>query len=568
MKRLYILLVLAAGLALLYLACTGKEKTDSRLESADALFDVDLDSARSILSSIDTAALSKGNLAIWRLLNVRYHNYTHDPRYSDEVTPGMERDVLAHGNDRYIHEMYFWKGEEEISRHRLVDALMSFEKSAHYLGKSDYTQSDKDALHAHLLESQSTAWVLLGDRYYGNVLNDSAIRLYEKYPDSEFMMRHWAYLRKLAYLTGKEHLDADNEALGKIKNLKKERNVYDRFSRQIDVASLVPMIRSGRQNEARRVMEQLETDTSYNVYEDDESRNKYLYATALLAYIDNDYKKSRETLEALVGDGQNGGEAHVGTVFAPTCYADLLNSIYMREGDGVKLWNMAELVSGRYKKSGENESRRAAINRISKYHNELRKEAEQELRRGRIREAASGVVILLAAVSVAVWIAAMRRKMRRRAEDMLGRLDTLRIQDEERRRSIHELTARRFETFNRMCDDYFELSEMKDKTALKNELVKNLSDQIKEMRGEKFRASLEENVDRDLDGVMRKFRTLTDAGKEDTMLFLYLASGFSMKAVGVFLELRKSSVYTRRRRLRERIAASDSPYKEDLLKYL
>ena len=88
------------------------------------------------------------------------------------------------------------------------------------------------------------------------------------------------------------------------------------------------------------------------------------------------------------------------------------------------------------------------------------------------------------------------------------------------------------------------------------------------MRSEKFRNELEKSVNIDLDELMVRFNNLKDLTEEDRNLFLYLASGFSIKAVGIFLDLKKSSVYSRRRRLREKIEQSDSSYKDELLSYL
>ena len=128
-------------------------------------------------------------------------------------------------------------------------------------------------------------------------------------------------------------------------------------------------------------------------------------------------------------------------------------------------------------------------------------------------------------------------------DNLVAEIEGLHRKEDERGAKIGELLAQRFESMNRLCDEYFNLSDIKDENLAKNEIYKTLSAQLKEMGSEGFRKRLEESLNENMDGLMARFR-------------------------GIFTKLKKSSVYTRRRRLRERIEQSDTPYREEFLSML
>ena len=126
-----------------------------------------------------------------------------------------------------------------------------------------------------------------------------------------------------------------------------------------------------------------------------------------------------------------------------------------------------------------------------------------------------------------------------------------------RRNSIDALVRERFLTINSLCDDYFELSDMPGDSHLKNAIFKNVKNRIKEMSSASFRNQLAERLNNDLNGVVERFESqLPELSADDRVVFIYSAAGFSIKSIGLFLNLKKSSVYTRRRRLREAIESS------------
>ena len=137
------------------------------------------------------------------------------------------------------------------------------------------------------------------------------------------------------------------------------------------------------------------------------------------------------------------------------------------------------------------------------------------------------------------------------------------------RNSINALVKERFTTINSLCDDYFELSDVSGDTHLKNAIFKNVKNRIREMSSREFRNQLVEKLNADLNGVIDRFESqLPELSSDDRVVFIYSAAGFSIKAIGTFLNLKKSSVYSRRRRLRETIEASQAPDKDEFIRIL
>ena len=205
----------------------------------------------------------------------------------------------------------------------------------------------------------------------------------------------------------------------------------------------------------------------------------------------------------------------------------------------------------------------------------LDRHRKQQLEESRLKAESSRnttiFVIILSALAIAAIITFTMRlikKRKARMDNLVAEIEGLHRKEDERGAKIGELLAQRFESMNRLCDEYFNLSDIKDENLAKNEIYKTLSAQLKEMGSEGFRKRLEESLNENMDGLMARFRAAFPGDGEAAVLFLYFSSGFSAKAVGIFTKLKKSSVYTRRRRLRERIEQSDTPYREEFLSML
>lgn len=197
----------------------------------------------------------------------------------------------------------------------------------------------------------------------------------------------------------------------------------------------------------------------------------------------------------------------------------------------------------------------------SQIQNKNRRKAERSRNEAIIVICLSSVIIVL----VVGWTFTIIRKKKARMDNLVMAIEELRIRDNEKNSRISGLLAQRFESMNRLCDEYFNVSDLTNENLAKNEIYKTLVAQLKEMGGEKFRKRLEESLNENMDNIMDRFRETFPGDKEGAMLFLYFGSGFSARAVGIFTGLKKSSVYSRRRQLKQNIEKSETPYKEKFL---
>lgn len=181
---------------------------------------------------------------------------------------------------------------------------------------------------------------------------------------------------------------------------------------------------------------------------------------------------------------------------------------------------------------------------------------------------AVGAIVAIVAMSIGGYYIYRRRK-NNEIEHLIDTVQELSHEVKSRRNSIDALVRERFLTINSLCDDYFELSDMPGDSHLKNAIFKNVKTRIKEMSSASFRNQLAERLNDDLNGVVERFESqLPELSADDRVVFIYSAAGFSIKSIGLFLNLKKSSVYTRRRRLREAIESSQAVDKEEFISFL
>jgi len=77
---------------------------------------------------------------------------------------------------------------------------------------------------------------------------------------------------------------------------------------------------------------------------------------------------------------------------------------------------------------------------------------------------------------------------------------------------------------------------------------------------------MEDFVNTYKDNLMLKFRSsIPNATEDDTQLYLYMALGFSPRAISIFMKKSVDAVYNLKSRLRHKIIKSNSQYIEILL---
>ncbi len=552
-QNLYILpaLLIIALAVIIIVSCADRE--GRKLELSDILFDRNLDSARIVLESVDTTLLSDEEMAFRDLLRTRLFYYTHNPEWPDSLPDHILPILLRQNNPSRLQEYYFWQGNYKSERGLYSEALSDIEKSKYYLRSSSFSEGERKALLAHCFNLQSEMWYRLGDLNQARANNDSAARLYAL-TNKYITMNRKAIIDKAAIY---EAFNKNRDALlflDSIKSVFKDSE----FKNMRNRAALLPLIALGEIDSAKKILSSLKEDEEmYN-------SGRVRFVIARLALEEKDYEKALQEIKET--------RARVywryGDLFNPIRYIKLEKDIALAMGNYDEAMKKQDSITLYYQQRELNSGIYSAHKSIESFHNQIRETAEKDARTARIITILISIVGFTVLLILTLIVIIFQKRHKEKIERLLSELDDLKIKDEIHRQSIQSLVGSRFNSLNRLCDDYLELSDLKDKTALKNEILKNLNAQIAEIKSERFRKNLEDSVNSDLDGLFTRFKSLDNLSKEDEILFLYSAAGFSVKAISVFLDLKKSSVYTRRRRLREKIEQSDSPYKAELLQYI
>lgn len=117
-----------------------------------------------------------------------------------------------------------------------------------------------------------------------------------------------------------------------------------------------------------------------------------------------------------------------------------------------------------------------------------------------------------------------------------------------------------------MCNDYFEFLES-DKNP--NRIIKDIENELKEIRNPNNLFEIEKSVDEYLGGVMTLLRMEVPTLKEDDVVFLSLVfAGFSVRAVCLIIGIKYKNFYLRKSRLVKKISNSGAPHLDFFLNKL
>ena len=134
------------------------------------------------------------------------------------------------------------------------------------------------------------------------------------------------------------------------------------------------------------------------------------------------------------------------------------------------------------------------------------------------------------------------------------------MQNENLRAAIGELYGRSLKTLDELCDKYYSGSEDKAIVQQVKELIKVFSDD------EKTVGQLEFFVNKYKNNIVQKFRSeFPDFRDADYKLFLYLAAGLSMRAICIFVNTELGPLYSRKKRLKQKVNKESSKFKAEFL---
>lgn len=536
--------VLSVLFALTSTSCANGEA--EKLRMVEELSDVDNDSAVSILENIDTLRLDKSRRALYHLLRLRFHYLSgNNPALPDSMPAWAEREILNDGDPDNVFEIHFWKISHHLGQRNLISAMLEAEMSRLLLQETTHNKTDKTVLEAHIDKMEGEIWSVAGDANLAISHMQKADRGYSEAKAHDYIVSNQSNKINLAeILYDKGFYTEAIELLDSVKPINKKMQLEAKFHK------LAPLIRLHRFEDVRRITQELQK-------EDEVIRIALLPAMAEVALADGDVALAKRYVAEFLEPG----------IYNLQIFY-LQRKIAEKEGDFAKALEWQKTIS-ELEGNGYSRVSTAELSQALDRQNEMLMEENRDKARKQRKTLITIIILsafaLIAGASAALWII---RKRKARMDELVMEIEELRNRDSERGARIGGLLAQRFESMNRLCDEYFNLNDIKDENLARNEIYKTLSAQLKEMGGESFRKKLEESLNENMDGLMTRFREAFPGDNESAILFLYFSSGFSAKAVGIFTKLKKSSVYSRRRRLREKIEQSSTPYRDEFLSML
>lgn len=533
--------VLSVFVALVCGSCASREAR--MLETVNVLSDIDNDSAVKILNSIDTTRLNVREKAYRELLRVRFHYLrAGDPSFPDTLPQWVQREMLINGNSDNVFDVHFWNSTLYVNQGKFILAMLEAEMGRNALPATTYSDRDKAILEAHIDRTVANIWLYAGENDLAISYLKKADDGYSKATGTEYVVEN--QFNKMQLAEEMAQMGSDEQAFTLLDAVKPlDNKIYHEIQR----LKLTSLIKTGQYDQAREIAVGLLSAGVDSLL--------LMPAMAEIAIHDGNIKLAKKYADKFCANG-------VLTLQIIKIYEQIAEG----EGDlalALKIQKeISELSQIRHGSIISGVELKEALDRQnSQILNKNRRKAERSRNEAIIVICLSLVIIVL----VVGWTFTIIRKKKARMDNLVMAIEELRIRDNEKNSRISGLLAQRFESMNRLCDEYFNVSDLTNENLAKNEIYKTLVAQLKEMGGEKFRKRLEESLNENMDNIMDRFRETFPGDNEGAMLFLYFGSGFSARAVGIFTGLKKSSVYSRRRQLKQNIEKSETPYKEKFL---
>ena len=162
----------------------------------------------------------------------------------------------------------------------------------------------------------------------------------------------------------------------------------------------------------------------------------------------------------------------------------------------------------------------------------------------------------------------MEQKRRLQAEDRLGiSKDAERIAERKSRQKIQQLFHENMRRIDLLSEKLF---DAENPTNIKKSLYESLLKEVETFKDPSFTKQLIDVIDDNYEGVMTKVQVSGLVTREkDLRLLSFLIAGFSIKSICLFMDVdNRDTIYKRRRRLKEDIASSVEPFKDELLRLL
>lgn len=529
-------------------ACTTHQGTRAQLDQAEALMTEHPDSALSILQEVDEAQLStKAQQARFALLL----SMALDKNYIDIASDSLIRPAVEyyekHGSDRkkmlthyYLARIQFTANETAKCLINLTDA----EKYAKEVGDHFYL---------------GMIYRLMADAYNTLYCYNEELKYYQLSYDSFSKTDFHRHINFALLNLGLGYSNAHdlNQALtiyNKVLNIAVQEK--DSTLLRTCLANKGHTHRlNGNYREAIQAILQLEQLFPQQVRSRDYSNIANCYAELQIPDSAIYYMQKAETLARRSVDAQV-------TYNINYKLSKFKNDFQTALENYEKLFDLNAIVTDSIMGKSVLVTLQDYITQQAEYDNYI---AEQK--RNRLYYIITFLVLGIIAASIILYLRWKNKNQEMEKNLQLAQSirDTLHIKEgqlSEMNTQIQALFSQQFSVIDELCNVYF---ETKDTKAEKDRIYKEVLKQINDIGTNKV-SQLEVIVNTYRNQLMRDFRKdLPNLNSDIYQFAIYQFSGFSSRAISIFMNEKIENVYNKKSRLKSRIQKSDVPRKEEYL---
>lgn len=553
MKK-YRLHSLLPALLMIISAVACRDVNENALVTAENLMMEHPDSALSILESIDGSCLTGELQARHALLLSQAYDKNYIDLTSDSLISIATDYYEKHGNDRHRLMAYLYKGIVQFNAKDYTNSIVSLTMA------ENVAQQLNDCFYLGRIYNT------MGDLYNATYNSDaqlqcrkSAVEQFAKVTDRDYYK--WAVLELASAYTDAGEPDKCLDILDSLVGVSGNDSL---FAADCMEAAITPLIRTGNYSEAKIVIDSLERIPSYILSANNNANLVICYLSsgqldsALIilnqlkkAAVDNDsmaIKLAWINYYESVGDYKS-------------AYSALKNADIYQDSIVRDVLRQSVVYAQRDFYNVQSQSAKQKISRVYGY-------------------IFIGTIIAVLIVALIVIYAKLRMQLKDRELELnineialltakisesSCRVDTG-ADGDELHVIVDRLLARWFAPLNNLFDEYYETG---DSASAKSTMFSRVEEELKKITSEKSIKDIVDMVDDSLGGALSRLRNdYTEINDKDITFLALNIAGLSPRAICLFLDIKIKTVYSRRKRLKDKIVVLDTPDKDTLLKYL
>lgn len=553
MKK-YRLHSLLPALLMIISAVACRDVNENALVTAENLMMEHPDSALSVLESIDGSCLTGELQARHALLLSQAYDKNYIDLTSDSLISIATDYYEKHGNDRHRLMAYLYKGIVQFNAKDYTNSIVSLTMA------ENVAQQLNDCFYLGRIYNT------MGDLYNATYNSDAqlqcrklAVEQFDKVADKEYYK--WAVLELASAYTDAGEPDKCLDILDSLVGVSGNDSL---FAADCMEAAITPLIRTGNYNRAKIVTDSLKKIPSYILSANNNANLVRCYLSSgqldSALIILNQMKKTAVDNDSMA---------------IKLAWIDY----YKSAGDYKSAYGALKNADIYQDSIVRDALRQSVVYAQRDFYNVQSQSAKQKISRvyGYIF---IGTIIAVLIVALIVIYAKLRMQLKDRELELnineialltakisesSCRVDTG-ADGDELHVIVDRLLARWFAPLNNLFDEYYETG---DSASAKSTMFSRVEEELKKITSEKSIKDIVDMVDDSLGGALSRLRNdYTEINDKDITFLALNIAGLSPRAICLFLDIKIKTVYSRRKRLKDKIVVLDTPDKDTLLKYL